>query len=151
MTRSSTFPGQGEDARASRHTPGDSCEEDEPHCPDGGWTGCCKPGMGRTAAQKRAIEGNASHPADALLEPLTAQEMSAGQWWWTAKVNSLAAKLKKLSPNAPQKNRDYMRAKLAKLRGIKLAFGFLFQTSCRLNTVHNLAACLQGKSFEPSS
>ena len=64
----------------------------------------------------------------------------AGLWWWDRKITNLANKIGKLSPDAPEENKLYMQARLARLRALRLAFGFLFQTSLRLNAAYNVAA-----------
>ena len=63
-----------------------------------------------------------------------------GLWWWDQKITNLANKIGKLSPDAPEENKLYMQARLARLCAFRLAFGFLFQTSLRLNAAYNLAA-----------
>jgi len=47
-----------------------------------------------------------------------------GHWWWDQKITNLGNKIGKLSPDAPEENKLYMQARLARLCAFRLAFGF---------------------------
>ena len=96
-------------------------------------------GLGKTVAEKRAIEGQGlDPPAAGLMEPVTAEELVENRLKWIKKVLKLEEKIEKLDAGAPEENKD-MALRVAKQR---LAWSFIFQTSERVGPARTLAPSL---------
>ena len=97
-------------------------------------------GLGKTVAEKRAIEGQGlDPPAGDLLEPLTAEEMVENRLKWIKKVKTLEDKIDKMDPQAPEENKKYMNLRAARQRAFDLAWSFIFQTTERVGPARKLA------------
>ncbi|CAE7422780.1 unnamed protein product [Symbiodinium sp. CCMP2592] len=97
--------------------------------------------LGKTVSLKRAQEG-AGVPdvrgGTDLEEPLTVPQTVASCYNWQKKIKNLVTKISLLDVTTPKSNRRYMKYKLASLRAAMLVFGFIFQTTERLQTAHKL-------------
>ncbi|CAJ1393999.1 unnamed protein product, partial [Effrenium voratum] len=94
--------------------------------------------LGKTSAEKRAIEG-CGLPAGKPLgdPPLTAEELVDNAIKWSQRCRNQALRNEALPEGTPESEAEYMQARLARYRAFGLAWSFVFQTTERIGTVLN--------------